>query len=193
MFSENECCYFTGVTIEKFVDYCDNVEYYKWAKLDGKAKKVVKSVDAEEAIELFNEQVNILKAHIFVKRTQNTHYNRRKENLKTSEFIIQVDYKENYKDKEQDEIQSAYFGHNSFSIFTACCYTRGIDGTLLNENFTVTSEATDHSRIAAFSCINLIIDLLQKKFPSEFNNYLMFYYIWSDIACHNFGPNLLLH
>ena len=67
MFSENECCYFTGVTIEKFVDYCDNVEYYKWAKLDGKAKKVVKSVDAEEAIELFNEQVNILKAHIFVK------------------------------------------------------------------------------------------------------------------------------
>ena len=44
------------------------------------------------------------------------------------------------------------------------CYTRGIDGTLLKENFTVTSEATDHSRIAAFSCINLIIDLLQKTF-----------------------------
>ena len=34
--------------------------------------KVVKSVDVEEATELFNEQVKILKAHIFVKRTQNT-------------------------------------------------------------------------------------------------------------------------
>ena len=53
--------------------------------------------------------------YIFVKRTQNTHYNRLKENLKTNEFIIHVDYSENYKDKEQDEIQSAYFGHNSFS------------------------------------------------------------------------------
>ena len=75
----------------------------------------------------------------FVKRTQNTHYNRLEENLKTNEFTIHVDYSENYKDKEQDEIQSAYFGHNSFSIFTACCYTHGIDGTLSNENFTVTS------------------------------------------------------
>ena len=120
-----------------------------------------------------------MKAHIFEERTQNTHCNRLKENLKTSEFIIHVDNSENYKDKALDEIQGAYFGHNSFSIFTACCYARGIDGTLLNENFTVTSEATDYSRIAAFSCINLIIDSLQKKFPSQFNNYPVFY-IWSD-------------
>ena len=76
--------------------------------------KVVKSVDIEEATELFNEQVKILKAHIFVKRTQNTNCNRLKENLKTNEFLIHVDYSENYKDKEQDEIQSVYFGHNSF-------------------------------------------------------------------------------
>ena len=120
-----------------------------------------------------------MKAHIFVKRTQNTHYNRPKESLKTIEFIIHVDYSKNYKDKEQNEIQSAYFGHNSFSIFTACCYTRGIDGTPLNENITVTSEATDHSRIAAFSYINLIINSLQKKFISQVNNYPVFY-IWSD-------------
>ena len=106
-----------------------------------------------------------MKAHIFVKKTRNTPYHWLKENLKkTNVFTILVDYSGNYKDEEQDEIQSAYLGHNSFSIFTACCYTRGIDGTLLKENFTVTSEATDHSRIAAFSCINLIIDLLQKTF-----------------------------
>ena len=167
------------MTRGKFPDDCDDIEYYEWAKVYGKVKKVVKSVDVEEAIESFNEQVKVLKAHIFVKRTQNTHYNRLKENLKTNEFIIHVDYSENYKDKEQDEIQSAYFGYNSFSIFTACCYTREIGSTLLNKDFTVTSETTDHSRIAAFSCINLIIDLLQKKFPSQFNNYPVFY-IWSD-------------
>ena len=158
---------------------------YKKERVDGKVKKIVKSVDVEEAIELYNEQVKILKTHIFVKRTQNTHYNRLKENLKTNEFIIHVNYSENYKDEEQDEIQSAYFGHNSFSIFTRCCYTRGIDGTPLNENFIVTSEATDHSRIAAFSCINLIIDSLQKKF-------LCFIY-GVMVAHHNSGPDLFLH
>ena len=61
----------------------------------------------------------------------------------------------------------------------ASFYTRGIDGILLNENFNVTSEATNHFQISAFSCINLIIDLVQKKFPSQLNNYLVFY-ICSD-------------
>ena len=78
MFSENECCYFTGVTMEEFPYDCDDVEYYEWAKADGKVKKVVKSVEVEEATELFIEQVKILIAHIFVKRTQNTNYNRLK-------------------------------------------------------------------------------------------------------------------
>ena len=64
-------------------------------------------------------------------------------------------------------------------IFTACCYTRRIDGTLLNKNFTVTSGAPNHSRITEFPCINLIIDSLQKKFPSQYNNYPVFY-VWSD-------------
>ena len=90
MFSENEC-YFTGVTMEEFPDDCKDVEYYEWVKVDGKVNKVVKPVDVEEAIELFNEHVKILKARIFVKTTQNTHYNRLKENLKTNEFIIHVD------------------------------------------------------------------------------------------------------
>ena len=64
-----------------------------------------------------------------------------------------------------------------------CCYTRGIDGALLNKIFAVTSEATNHSRIVAPSCINLIINSLQKKFPSQFNNYPVFY-IGSDLLLH---------
>ena len=65
-------------------------------------------------------QVKILKALIFVKRTQNTHYNWLKEKFKTDEFIIHVDYSKNFKNKNQEEIESTYFVHSSFSIFTAC-------------------------------------------------------------------------
>ena len=68
------------VTLEEILIDCDDGEYYQWAKEDRKVKKVVQSVDVEEAIELFNEQVKNLKAHIFVKRTQNTHYKWLKEN-----------------------------------------------------------------------------------------------------------------
>ena len=93
---------------------------------------------AELSIELFNELVKILKAHLFVKRTQNTHYNRLKENVEINEFIIHVDYSESYEDKEQDEIQSASFGHNSFSIFVAT-HVGLIHDTLFSENVTVHS------------------------------------------------------
>ena len=62
-----------------------------------------------------------------------------------------ADYSENYSNIQQGKIQSAYVGHDSFSIFTACCYLRK-DGDLINENITIISEASDHSRIAAFKC-----------------------------------------
>ena len=155
--------------MEEFPDNWDDVEYYEWGKVRRTVKKIIKSDDAEEVNELFNEQVKILKWHIFVKRTENTHYNRLKENLRTNEFIIHVHYSQNYKDRRQGKIQSGYFLDNSFSIFTACWC--GIGGTLLNENFTVTSQATGHSWIEAFSCINLIIHSLKKRFFSQFNNY----------------------
>ena len=50
MFSENECCYFTGMTMEEILDDWDKSEYYEWAKLDGKVRKVVNSVDVEEVM-----------------------------------------------------------------------------------------------------------------------------------------------
>ena len=72
--------------MEEFLNDYDDAEYYEWDKVGGKVKEVVKSVDVEEAIELFNEQVKILKAHISVKEN-NTHYNQLKENV-TSRGII---------------------------------------------------------------------------------------------------------
>jgi len=58
---------------------------------------------------------------------------------------------ENYVNKDQAQIQSAYFGQRSFSILTACCYLN-VDGAIVNENITITSGANDHSRSAAMSC-----------------------------------------
>ena len=54
-------------------------------------------------------------------------YNRIKDNLTTSEVLIKVDYSENFHNKQQQKIQSAYFGNTSLSIFTACvCYRQEV-------------------------------------------------------------------
>ena len=46
-------------------------------------------------------------------------YNKIKDELK---FWLNNDYSESCKNAQQNEIQSAYFGHTCFTIFTACCY-----------------------------------------------------------------------
>ena len=64
----------------------------------------------------------------------------------------------------------------SFSIFTACCYFRK-DGDLINDNYLIISEASDHLRIAAFTCISQVFNFVREKhnLPPE-----VILHIWSD-------------
>ena len=52
----------------------------------------------------------------------------------------------------------AYFGHTCFSIFNACYYYQnGLSDGLEDVPVTITSESSDHSRIAAFLYVNMLI------------------------------------
>ena len=81
----------------------------------------------------------------------------------SNKILFQVYYADGYENAEQNEIQSAYFGHESFSIFTATCYLRGKDGDLINENIAIISEANDHIRISVYICTTKVIDLVRDK------------------------------
>ena len=83
-----------------------------------------------------------LSRHIYSSRSQNRHYNRVKESLDHGQILVHVDYAESYKNSQQNEIQSAYFGNSIFSIFTACCYTKLLDnGGLKVDSIVVVNES----------------------------------------------------
>jgi len=152
----------------------DDRMFYSWKTVDGKVKKVNLTASHYELVDMFNAEIKVLKKHIFVKREQNKFYNNVKDNLEENEVLIHVDYSENYSNKDQQEIQSAYFGHDTFSLFTACCYFRGDNGETVSKNITVTSNATDHSRIAAHTCIMKVIEELSKTVK------ITKIHVWSD-------------
>ena len=89
-------------------------------------------------------------------------YNNVKDNFEENEVLVHVDYSENYSNKHQQEIQNAYPAHNTFSIFTACCYFRGDGREVVSKNIMITCNATDHSRIAAHNCTMKVIEELNK-------------------------------
>ena len=128
-----------------------SVYFYKWESVDKHTSKVRVSVPFDEAVERFKDTIISLKKHIYSKRAQNRIYNRVKENLDHGEVLVHVDYAESYKNSQQNEMQSAYFGNSVFSIFTACCYSRSPDGSLKKDSIVVISESKDHDRKASLT------------------------------------------
>ena len=133
----------------------NDIKFGEWRQVHRRVQKVSVSIDVQVVSACFNAHSKTLKRHIHVKRIKHTALKNKKSNLQEKkEILIQVDYGENYTcytNKGQGQVQSAYFGQKPFSIFTACCHLK-VDGVILNENVTVTSETNDNPRSAAMSC-----------------------------------------
>ena len=115
-----------------------------------------------------------LKRYIYRKREQVGSYNKQKDELKTGEALIHLDYTESYNNPQQDEIQS---GLQNVSIFTSCSYYREEkQDNLAKIPIAVTSESSDHSRIAAFNCTNAIVNELKKRMKDSLKKVSL----WSD-------------
>ena len=157
----------------------DEISYYQWLSVDGKAAKTLKTASYDEISDILSNKIKELKLHIHVRNEQYAVYNRLKEEMPGNSMLLHVDYAESYENKQQDECQSAYFGHTTFSIFTAVVYLRR-NGELIHENVVVISEANDHSRIATHSCISKVIDIVIQKHTHFKTYHSIDLNIWSD-------------
>ena len=148
----------------------NDIKFGEWRQVHRRVQKVSVSIDVQVVSACFNAHDKTLKRHIHVKRIKHTALKNKKSNLQEKkEILIQVDYGENYTcytSKGQGQVQSAYFGQKSFSIFTACCHLK-VDGVILNENVTITSETNDNPRSAAMSCWREDLLLCSEKIPSR--------------------------
>ena len=70
------------------------------------------------------------------------------------------------KTKQEDEIQSPYFGQSSFCLFTATVCHLDSDKNLVKRLAAMDSGSSNHSRIAALTCINFVI----KEFERHTNS-----------------------
>ena len=86
-----------------------------------------------------------------------------KKNLQENEVILRVDYSESYNNTQQDEIQSACFGNSTFSIFTACGYILNNGRESSERSVTVVGESSGHSRIAALTCVDMVLKEIEKE------------------------------
>ena len=119
--------------MDDFHNNKESITFHQRIRVDNKIQKSEIELPCDEICQKFNKDLKLLKKHIYVKRQQHPCYNKLKEELDENEVLLHVDYSENYSIIQQGEMQCAYLAHDSFSIFTACCYLRK-DGDLINDN-----------------------------------------------------------
>ena len=88
--------------------------------------------------------------------------------------MLHVDYSESYKNVQQNEIQSAYFEQDLFSLFTASCYYLTLQGSMVKHPIIVVSENSDHSCFAALTYVDMVVKEMEKHIDRKR------LIIWSD-------------
>ena len=121
-------------------------------------------------------QFTVLKEPIFVKRIQNDAYNKHKAELSDGDLLVYVNFAKSYRNDQQNEIQRAYFGNQSFLLFTSCCYFKGVTNEIRNKRIVAVTENSDHNRITSMSCLKKVIDNAETECGKLFKKVVL----WSD-------------
>ena len=111
-----------------------------------------------------------LKKCMFTIEASQSNLKHLKANLKEDEIILRVDFSKNYDNKQHHEIQSAYFGHEAFTLHTAACYYRSheIDGACVDKDaglkvisVVIVSNEIIHERNIEFSCNMKLLEIVR--------------------------------
>ena len=115
-------CPDTSSLLEQITDI-EMISFLTWKKAGKYYKKESVCTAGTDAVSDFKNNISNLKHHYYNKRVQSAKYKHMIDNLEEGEILVHVDYSENYNNKQQDEIKSAYYGHEQFTIYTVCVYS----------------------------------------------------------------------
>ena len=123
----------------------ESITFHQWIRVDNKIQK--------------SEIESPCERHQSLEKTYLQHacYNKLKEELGQNEILLHVDYSENYGNIKYRALTlvTILFRFSQLVVISVKLVT--------NENITIISEASDHSRIAAFTCINKVFDFVREK------------------------------
>ena len=69
-----------------------------------------------------------------------------------------------------------YSGNQNFSLFTLCCYFKGVTSEIRNKSAVVVTENSDHHRITSMSCLKKLFDTEEMECGKSFTSVAL----WSD-------------
>ena len=169
-----------GIENPEFQSLCQEisnvqeVSVLKWVSGERFPEKKTCVLTGSEAANELQRQIKAYLRHNYNNHRQHKELRLLKASLDPTTVVIQVDFSENYVNKQANAIQSAYFGQEGFSLYTACVWFRANDETKC-KSFCFVSEEMEHNKYVAFHCNSLLITYMREHVPD-----LHVVHFWSD-------------
>lgn len=143
-------------TLENYFDRygIETVQYNMWTTTD-RSEFVTKIDEIDEFIENFLEKLPKLVKHSFITKQQNIYFNNTKQDLKADEFLVVLDFAENYTFVIQDEVQSYHWTNTQATIHPFGVYYKEEDQIKFTSCIII-SDILKHNTI--------VVQLFLKKF-----------------------------
>ena len=140
----------------------ESVTYKQWFNNPKPTlEKVTKSVD--DFIPYFCEKMLELLPHSFIAYEQSKYSRQLKNDLKEGEFLIIVDFAENYAFTVQNAIPGFHWNNDQATIYNIVVYYK--DGELTSHrSLVIISEVLHHDSIAVYGMHKIMIDYLKSTF-----------------------------
>lgn len=121
----------------------------------------------EEFILSLVEKLTKLKYHDFVASEQSRHFKNVKENLKIGEFLVTLDFSENYAFVVQEAVQGFHWNNNQATVHPFVIYYRDINSNDIEHlSYVGISDCLEHDTVAVFMFQKKMIQFLKEKFTT---------------------------
>lgn len=123
-----------------------------------------------ETVDIFIRQLAtdlpIVLKHDFIAKTQASYLEGLKERITEDEFVVTLDFSENYSFHVQDAIQSQHWSKDQATLHVYVVYYKQ-NGVRKHLNFVVFSEYVNHDSVGVHLYTSKLISFLKNKFGSE--------------------------
>lgn len=160
----------------------ENVKWSYWRKVDDRLTLSYTIAPLADLLHELEIQLPAFKLHYFIKRAQQKYFDDKKQNLSNGELILQMDFAENYRLINQNEIQEAHFSYQQVTIFTCVAWLRGE-----TESFAVISEKLTHNKYDVYCFLTKIVHQIQSQYKE-----ISTVFIFSDGSTSQFKNKYIL-
>lgn len=136
----------------------DTIKWTQWRLVQNRMVLTHSEASLETLTFELQSQMPFFKRHCFIKSSQQRYFECAKKNLKPGELILQVDFAENYRLLNQNEIQSAHFTYTQVTLFTCVAW-------LYKEkmSFAIISDKLTHNKYDVYCFITEIVSQIKRS------------------------------